>query len=288
MKTLVQKLPLEKDSSFIARTYQTPSFETPYHHHLEYELMVIKKGNGTAFIGDYIGEYQVGDTYLIGNNIPHWFRKKNNNMIGASMVVQFREDFLGKDFLDIPEMSNIKNLLTNSSKGIQLQGVLKKRIGRKLYQLESQTCYQKVITLLNLLNDISQSDEYIYVSGLKEVDCSVNDQFLINLIFEFSMQNFKRKITLEEVALLTNKSISAFCHYFKKTTKMCYITYLTQIRIDHACKLLKNTNLSVTQICYESGFYNWANFSKHFKEHCKVSPMQYRTNFRKKSNISER
>lgn len=283
MKTLVQKLPLEKNSSFVARTYQTPYFETPYHHHFEYELMVIKKGKGTAFIGDYVGEYQVGDTYLIGNNIPHWFRKINNTMVGASMVVQFKEDFLGKDFFELPEMSGIKNLLALSSKGIQLNGGLKKRIGRKLIQLETQTGYEKVMNLLNMLHEISLSDEYQYVSGLEEVNYSVNDQFLINLIFEFSLQNFKRKIALEEVALLTNKSVSAFCHYFKKTTKMCYVNFLTQIRIDHACKLLKDTNLSITHICYESGFHNWANFSKHFKEHCKVSPTQYRANFRERN-----
>ena len=56
MKTLIQKLPRTKDTSFIAKTYETPYFETPYHQHDEYELMVIKKGFGTAFIGDYIGK----------------------------------------------------------------------------------------------------------------------------------------------------------------------------------------------------------------------------------------
>ena len=102
MKTLVQKLPLDKESSFIAQTFETPYFETPYHQHDEYELMVIKIGNGTAFVGDSIREYSVGDVYLHGSNLPHWFRKKNEKQIGASMVVQFKDDFLGEGFFDIP------------------------------------------------------------------------------------------------------------------------------------------------------------------------------------------
>lgn len=279
MKTLIQKLPLEKNSSFLARTYETPYFETPYHQHNEYELMVVKKGNGTAFVGNYVGDYKTGDVYLHGNNLPHWFRKRDENMVGASMVVQFKDDFLGAGFFDLPEMKSIRQLLDNSERGIFCKGNLKKYIRKQLFKIEFLNGYEKVICLLNMLHEISLSNEYDFVSGAV-VTHSYKDQLLINEIFEYSMKNFKRKITLEEVALLTNKSISAFCHYFKKTTKMSYINFLTQIRISHSCELLKTTNLSITEICYESGFNNWANFSKHFKKHCEVSPSKYRSSLK--------
>jgi AraC-like DNA-binding protein/mannose-6-phosphate isomerase-like protein (cupin superfamily) len=282
MKTLTQKLPLAKDSSFIAQTFETPYFETPYHQHDEYELMVIKKGHGTAFIGDYIGEYQVGDVYLHGHNLPHWFKKKDEEMIGASMVVQFRDDFLGEGFFDVPEMKMIRLLLNNSVRSIFCTGKLKKSIRRQLLNLEFLPGYEKVISLLNMLHEISLSDEYKYVSGAV-VTHSEKDQILINTIFEYSMDNFKRKITLGEVAGITNKSVSAFSHYFKKVTKMSYIHFLNQIRISHACELLKTSNLSITEICYKSGFNNWANFSNHFHEYCKTSPSKYRASFNQKT-----
>ena len=278
MQTLIQKLPLDKESSFVARTYKTPYFETPYHQHVEYELMVIKEGHGTAFIGNYIGDYQTGDVYLHGANLPHWFRKKDAGMTGSSMVIQFREDFVGNNFFDSPELKSIKKLLASSSRGVILSGSLRKRIGKKLMQVEHKNSFLKLIDLLTMLYEISISDEYQYVSHSEIVNYSAYDQGLIHLIFEFTMQNFKRKIKLDEVALLANKSISAFCHYFKKNTKISYIGFLTQIRIAHACKLLRTTDLSVTDICYESGFNNWANFSNHFKEHCKMSPTKYRSN----------
>lgn len=280
MKTLIQKLPLAKESSFIAQTYETPYFETPYHQHDEYELMVIKKGHGTAFVGDYIGEYKEGDVYLHGSNLPHWFRKKNEKQTGASMVVQFKDDFLGKGFFDIPEMKQIKQLLNNSARSIFCRGELKKSIQKQLIEIESLPGYEKVISLLNMLREISLSEEYEYVSGTV-VTYTEKDQILINRIFEYSMNNFKRKITLDEVAALTNKSVSAFCHYFKKVTKVSYVNFLIQIRIAHACELLKTSNLSITEICYESGFNNWSNFSKHFNKHCEMSPSKYRTCFAK-------
>ena len=275
MKTLIQKLPLAKDSSFIAQTYETPWFETPYHQHDEYELMVIKKGYGTAFIGDNIGEYKAGDVYLHGNNLAHWFRKKNKEMIGASVVVQFNPDFLGKEFFNVPEMKGIRRILDKSSRSICCKGKLRESIGRQLLKIEHLDGFEKVMSLLSMLREISLSEEYEFVSGA-EITHSEKDQMLINQVFEFSMNHFKRKITLEEVAGLTNKSVSAFSHYFKKVTKTSYISFLTQIRISHACELLKSTNMSITEICFESGFNNWANFSKHFKEYCKTCPSKYR------------
>lgn len=277
MKTLIQKLPLAKDSSFIAQTYETPYFETPYHQHNEYELMIIKKGHGTAFIGNYIGEYQEGDVYLHGNNLGHWFRKKEDNMIGASMVVQFNEDFLGKGFFDVPEMKEVRHVLDESSRSICCKGKLRKSIGKQLIKMEFLDGFEKVISLLNMLREISLSNEYEFVSGTA-ITYSDKDQVLINQVFEYCMNNFKQKITLQEMADLTNKSVSAFCHYFKKVTKTNFINFLTQIRISHACELLKSTNMSITEICFESGFNNWANFSKHFKDHCKTSPSKYRAN----------
>lgn len=277
MKTLIQKLPLANDSSFIAQTFETPDFETPYHQHDEYELMVIKKGHGTAFVGDYIGEYRVGDVYLHGKNLPHWFRKKSDDIIGASMVVQFKEDFLGDGFFNVPEMKAIRQLLNNSSRSVCCKGSLKISIEKQLLELESLPGYQKVISLLNMLHEISRSNEFSYVSGTA-ISHSAKDQLLVNKVFEFSMNNYQRKITLEEVAALTNKSVSAFSHYFKKVTKTSYINFLTQIRVSHACQLLKSTNLPITEICFESGFNSWANFSSHFKEHIKTSPSNYRAN----------
>lgn len=284
MKTIIQQLPLDVNRSFVSSIFETPYFETPYHQHNEFELMTIRKGSGTAFIGDFIGEYQVGDVYFHGKNLPHWFRKENNDMIGASEVIQFREDVFGEEFFDLPEMASIRNLLDNSSRGIHCRGALRKSIEKQLLSIEQKSGFGRVTSLLNMLQEISLSKEFEYVSRLDTYNYSHNDKYLINLVFDYSLQNIRRKIYLEELAELTNKSVSSFSHYFKKTTKMGYAHFLIQIRISNACRLLKESDLSVSEICYTSGFNNWANFSQHFKNHIKMSPTKYRAKYSLKLN----
>ena len=273
---MIQLLPLDSDSSFVAKTYETPEWETPYHQHREYELMVIKKCRGTAFIGDFIGSYEEGDVFLLGNDLSHWFRKESAAKTAASMVVQFSVDAFGKGFFELPEMAGLSKLLHASAQGICCQGKLREGIGKRLINMEGGNAFGRLVDLLQILDEISRSGEYIYLSRQQAFKYSAQDRQLINRVFDYSLENFKRKISLEEVAGICNKSISSFSHYFKKTTKVGYVRFLTQIRISHACTLLKDSDASIAEICYQSGFNNWANFSKHFKNLLHMSPTEYR------------
>ena len=278
MKPLVQKLPIDGSSSFVARTYTTPHFETPWHQHEEYELLMEAAGNGSAFVGDHIGEYCAGDVYLLGKNLPHWFRKKESDMIASAVVVQFKEDIFG-DFLNLPEMKLIRDTLLNASQGIALKGDLRESVRKTLSMIESLSGFAQLAALLDCLHKISTSDQITFLTQSPIASFSKQDQDRIHKVFEYTMQNFQRKILLQDVSELTNQSVSAFSHYFKKNTKKSYIQFLTEIRISHACKLLVTTEKSITEICYESGFYNWSNFSQHFNKLMCQSPLRYRKEY---------
>jgi AraC-like DNA-binding protein len=81
---------------------------------------------------------------------------------------------------------------------------------------------------------------------------------------------------LEEVAVLCYLSPGAFCRFFERSTGKSLFTYLKEVRIGFACKLLHESDLNVADICYQSGFNNLAHFNNQFKEICKVTPGQYR------------
>jgi AraC-like DNA-binding protein len=279
MKPLVQKLPLDNSSSFVARSYTTPFFETPWHQHEEYELLIEAVGSGSSFVGDHIGEYSAGDVFLLGKNLPHWFRKKEPEMICSAIVVQFREDIFGENFLMLPEMQLIRNTLRHASQGIVLKGELRENVGSTLRRIESLSGFTQLAALLDCLHQISISDQISYLTQSTIMSFSKQDQDRIHKVFEYTMQNFQKKIFLEDVASLTHQSVSAFSHYFKKNTKKNYIQFLTEIRISHACKLLVTTEKSITEICYESGFHNWSNFSQHFNKIVQQSPMKYRKEY---------
>jgi transcriptional regulator GlxA family with amidase domain len=97
----------------------------------------------------------------------------------------------------------------------------------------------------------------------------------INLIYEYSLRHFRRPIQLEEIAAVANISPNSFCRFFKSRTRKTYSRFLLELRVGHACKLLIENNLSIKQLCYESGFNNFTSFYKYFKLITGKSPLGY-------------
>ena len=94
------------------------------------------------------------------------------------------------------------------------------------------------------------------------------------------MQHFKNEIRIDEVANLANMSVPAFCRYFKKRSNKTFSDFIAEIRIGHACKLLGSEQLSIAEVCYESGFNTLSNFNKKFKEIMNITPTEFKKEVR--------
>lgn len=280
MDTLIQKIYLEDENSFACRKYRTPQFETNWHKHEEYELIVITEGQGTALIGDYVGDYKKGDVFLLSSNLPHWFRKSEQTKIGGATVVHFLKTFWGSDFLYIPEMKKIRHLLENDNNGLQLRLSLQKNIADAIEQLEKTTGIMRIQLLLDILNQISQSKQYRVITKSFDKDLNQKENSAIDKIFTFSFRHFLEPVSLKAVAKEANMSIPTFCRFFKRNIKKSYFDFLKELRIGHACKLLRENNDPIIEICYNSGYNSWAHFSKQFKSLKKMTPNEYRKQFK--------
>lgn len=89
--------------------------------------------------------------------------------------------------------------------------------------------------------------------------------------------NFKNQLTLDELANFAGISKYHLEREFKKYTGYSIMNYLIELRVNHACFLLLNTNLSIRIISEESGFSDYPNFLKLFKSRMKTTPGKYRT-----------
>lgn len=276
MRTLIQKIHIEEYNSFACRTYRTPDFETAWHKHLECELILITAGNGTALIGDYIGDYKKGDIFFLSPDLPHWFRKSNQEMVGSAIVIHFRKDFLGQAFLALPELKNISKYLDNKDTCIQLQNELPGKVEEIIRKLEHTEGIDRLLLLITCLQMISVSPEYKIITKAFDTMASGEENSVIEEIIEYSFKHFLNPISLQEVAGITSMSIPTFCRFFKRNIKKSYFDFIKEIRIGHACKLLRETNKPVLDICYESGYNSWAHFSKQFKDVSRITPSQYR------------
>lgn len=276
MKTLIQKIHVEEYNSFACRTYKTPDFETAWHKHLECELILITEGNGTALIGDYIGEYKQGDIFLLNTNVPHWFRRSQNTTIGSAIVIHFMRDFWGTGFLALPEMKNIAGLLDSENTGIQLLENLSNEVAVLIRQLEFAAGIERIQLLINCMQKISTSAQQKIITTAFDTMTSGEENSVIETIIDYSFKHFLDPISLKEVAGITSMSIPAFCRFFKRNIKKSYFDFIKEIRIGHACKLLRETNRPVLEICYDSGYNSWAHFSKQFKAVTRIPPSKYR------------
>lgn len=275
MKPLIQKLPLSEHSSFVADTFRTPYFETPWHCHEEYELVLILEGQGKRFVGNHVSDYREGELDFLGSNLPHWYRKDDARATGASLVIHFREGFLGQGFGSIPEMGRIGQLFGKARMGIHLKGDVREKVSGKMHELLGLQGMERLIALLSILTLLADATQYDLLSSPELGTLNVKDSDRINKVFDYVMEHFREEVRVEEVADIASMSYSGFCRYFKNRTKKNFSHFVNEIRIGYACKRLMEGNVSVSQVCFESGFNNLTNFNKQFREIVKCTPYQF-------------
>jgi len=273
------------DRSFNVRRDLFP-INNRWHYHSEVELIHIKKGEGTQFIGDSIKRFKSGDVILVGANLPHYWRfddiyyEENTKAVADIRVAHFTENFWGNQFLELPENVNLKAVLEKAKRGLQISGKTKQRVAELLEQLQEAEGPQRIILLIEAINAIANGKQTAPLSSMGfRPDLMDAEKDRINAIYEYSIKNFKRKIQLEEIAEVANISPNSFCRYFKSRTRKTYSQFLIELRVGHACKLLIENNQCIKRLCYESGFNNFTSFHKYFKMITGKSPLVYQKEF---------
>jgi AraC-like DNA-binding protein len=248
-----------------------------WHYHPEIELVYVNGGSGKRQIGSHVSYYTDGDLILIGSNRPHCGFTDVLTGNKSESVVQMKQDFLGNDFFNIPEMKKIQSLFQIAKGGVAFTGRTKKKIGEKIEIMEYQTDFQRLLSILNILNELGNSKEYQVLNAQGfSLQTEVKDNDRINIVFNYVKTNFKEEITLEEIANLVSMTVPSFCRYFKKITNKTFIQFVNECRLVHASKLLAEKPISITEVCFECGFNNFSHFNKSFKAFTGQNPSEYR------------
>ncbi|WP_111706366.1 AraC family transcriptional regulator [Lutibacter citreus] len=252
--------------------------ELPFwHFHPELELIYVNNGKGKRHIGSHLSYFNNSQLILIGANLPHSGFTDRFTTHGSETVIQFKEDFLGENFVNLPEMTQVKSLFAKAKKGIIFNVEAKKEIGPKIEALLEHDGIDRIIHFLEILKDLAVTKNYslLNVDGFA-FEIEPQDNKKIDIIFSFVSHNFKRSIPLDEIAEKVSMTVPAFCRYFKKSTNKTFTQFVNEFRIVHATKLLSESQSSITEICFESGFNNFSHFNKLFKKFTGQSPLKYR------------
>lgn len=276
MKAKREAMPSNAASSF--RILLNPNLNDIFywHFHPEFEIVYVEADKGFRHIGDHISKYEGSDLAFIGPNIPHLNFDYGVKSTADTVVVQMNEDFLGKDFLLLPEIATIKMLFEKARNGLAFYGQTKQQVGEKLKTLPALNNFDQLITLLQVFNLLAQSEEVETLDAKPVSGASVlKEQQRLQQVYHYMEMNYQKEINVNDVAALCHLTTAAFCRYFKKLTHYTFTDFLNHYRINQSKKLLMQ-DCSVTEACYQTGFANISYFNKMFKKITGANPSQYK------------
>lgn len=288
MKPVLEHLPKDNDQSFVTRFFDYQYYPTPWHYHPEMEIVLVTESTGKRFIGDHISDFKPGNLALIGSNIPHTYRnddkyyEKDTSLRASSIVVHFTEDSLGQDFLNLPEGKVLRGLFEQASYGLEINGKANHTIGKKLHELVLLEGLKKWLCLTEILLDISNAkNDAIKITKAKYVGYNEKESTRLCNVFNWVAANLEQEITLSEAARVAQMNVNAFSRFFSLRTRKTFSEFIQELRMQKAARLLMESDMPITQICFECGYNNISNFNRRFLSFYNMNPMKYKKTFLK-------
>jgi AraC-like DNA-binding protein len=256
-----------------------PSPLVRWHFHDEYELHLITETSGKAFIGDWIGPFHPGHLVLCGPRLPHnWISLDvpEGGAAGRDRVIQFRHEPIERAAEEIPELHEVMQLLERSRHGIEFFGMAE-RAQAHWDAVKGARGLRRFGLFCAYLADLAQWTDYRLLSNVQmqgvEGEAGVDQ---INAIVDRITSNLAEPIVMADIASELGMSESRFSRFFKRSTGNSFTDFVNRVRINSACHLLMQTDHYVTDICYQVGFNNVANFNRRFLEIKGMTPSEFR------------
>ncbi|HYG77227.1 MAG TPA: AraC family transcriptional regulator [Planctomycetota bacterium] len=282
MQAVFEKI-AEPGQSFVVRRRCDPAFDFRWHFHPEYELTYIVASRGQRFVGDSIEDYRDGDLVLLGPNLPHTWMSQAAPRAKAKHVAiyaQFLDDFAGDEFLSRPELSSVARLLERAAQGLRFGPKTQRLAAPLMEELVHATGLRRMLKLLEVLDFLAQrSDVQPLASPHFAPALKRADEKRIDAVCSFIHENFAQPIEQPDAARRAHLSVSAFSRFFKKTMGRTFTSYVNGIRVGQACRLLIESDKSIAEIAFASGFENLSNFNRRFRQVKRLSPREYRRKF---------
>ena len=259
-----------------------PHFDHDFHYHKTCELLWIVEGRGTFIAGDHIGKFEQDDLFMLGTGLPHIFRSAkeyhahDSNLRTVAIAIYFTDEFLSDMSDSAAYMAEAGDLVRRAERGFRLTGETR----QQMVDLFSKVCTLEGMGLmagfLTMMHTALQSDEYQPMASAaykirppkREMDRFVD-------VYDYILKNFQTSITLSKAASICGMSENAFCRFFKSRTQRTLTQFVNEIRISHACSLLREQNEPLKNIYRQCGYNNAVFFHRSFKRITGLTPRQY-------------
>ncbi len=286
MRARFEKVSVDATRSFVWLERRLARFDAPWHFHPEIELTLIVASHGRRFVGDSIEPFAEGDLVLLGPNLPHFWHTAGAQPPGSrahSIVVQFREDFLGPAWWERPEFAAIHALLRRAARGIQFRGAAARSVAGVLREARPRSGLPALLQLASVLGTLAgASGARPLASAAYEPSLDRRSEERLARVYAHLMRNFREPVSLVQTARVAAMNPQAFSRYFKRATGRNFSAFLNGLRLDRAGELLRESSRTIADVAAESGFATLSSFNRRFRERQGSTPREYRRAYAEK------
>ena len=279
MKAHLEPLLRPPDRFLLSKRIELPAFDHPYHFHPEIELAFIAASQGTCVIGDHIGSFQAGELYLLGSNLPHVFRNTAAPLPAAVAEVLHVPPSLNRGMLgEIPELEDFWRLIERSRVGLVFDQATSATCAALLRRIRETDGARRLAAFFELAAILLTAPEPRGLASEAGAPLPARQagSDRIHRVCSVILERFREDLRHLEMARLAHMAPASFSRLFRKTTRKTFTQFLTEVRLGHACRLLRETDKTVADIAFESGFNSLANFNRRFRHYRHCGPREYR------------
>ena len=273
---IIYAIDKESKASAVEAKRATVWQSTPLHWHNCYEMELVVGGCGTHIINGTKYPMRAGDFYLL---TPEDFHEVISDEPITTLGIMFDEKLVSEELLfNIPVLRIAAPELVTSIDG-EICNIVRSYFERILAEVKGEEKSLSTVYISKLIECIM-----IELFRTLEGKTAGITQKAVNDVLIYIHSHYTENLSLASLAELLHFSPSYLSMYFKENVGKNFKEYLITLRMKHAARLLANTELSVTEICYACGFSSYAHFMRSFKNNFGRTPLNFRDTYKQKTD----
>ncbi len=268
-------IPKTRARSHLLQVDEGASFYAHLHVHPEIQITAIERGQGRLTAGSVSLPFVPGEVWIFGSDLPHMLRNERPGVLARSIFLE--PPTSRYSLLALPEMGALCRRLP-LRQAARVRPPFAADAFRQIRDIHDEAgAVARLRLLLALMEWLAESRHVEVVHHAPHaLDFGLRDKRLLDQVFAYGMRHYQRPIRLEEVAALVHMHPTAFARLFKARTGRSFISWLNEVRVHAACRLLENAELRISEAAFQAGFRNLSHFNALFRRITGLTPRQWR------------
>lgn len=280
MRAILERVEHRSEECLSCFEWSDRTFMCPYHVHPEFEINYIVSSSGRRLVGDYLDSFKPGDLVLLGPGLPHTYfhraPKGAPDNWARSWYIQFLPDCLGEGFFNLGALRSIRDLLTRARRGLHFPHATAKGAVPFLQAAIEGHGAGRIASFLQLLQMLAEVRGARPMASLHFDLPQPRSLRQLELATAYIHGHLYDELPLYAVARQAHMSPQGFSRFFHKWMGRTFAAYVTELRIASACQALLESDHSIAEVCFASGFRNLSNFNRQFRTMKGMSPREFR------------